>query len=264
MKRKGVQGMPMEYIIGAVIAAVVIGTLAIGVVKFDLINKVQNIFPSFGENQSKVEGIQLIRYNIADEITQYYDGNDWIDFSKTPNWNVILADKHVYSAELVKDFKNYYYTWKGVSYSPAYQAIYDSRGIRSNLISNPPLEIRAFGRDPDKTMNLNRGYVYFYQTASNLYYLSLEGTLYSWNSESSRLEEVSSPIVLRQYGDSVKKWRDDVFAVPVNIRYNQIVDENGKSTDKSENGMYFCSRKIGANFILVDLSKPVSSNTVCA
>lgn len=101
-EKKGDGGMNL-VIVGGIIAAVVLVIIYFSIWGFG--GKTIPFFQWLGLNRTVEvqEGIEILRYDLASDKVQYYDGTQWLDFGK----ELRLGDK-VLSYELVrKDFVQY-------------------------------------------------------------------------------------------------------------------------------------------------------------
>jgi len=112
MRSKGQIGW--EYILGAVIAAVVLILGYFAIYQWGAIDKFKALIPGYNNSGDVDVGPQIIGYNLTGDSIYYYSGAEWVSF--LDGENVRLGDKFVYASQMHQDLKNYYYSFTARAY----------------------------------------------------------------------------------------------------------------------------------------------------
>lgn len=101
------RGQGVQKVIAGVIVLVVLIVVVVAVVKYDLISKINNVIPWFGQDDKKVEGVEIVRYNIQEGSVEYYTGEEWVLVKEGEG--VDLGEREVDGRLLKEDLADNYY-----------------------------------------------------------------------------------------------------------------------------------------------------------
>lgn len=245
MKNKKGQGMEMSKILTLIIAVLVLILVSVLIFKGGAIAKFFDFLPTFGGQGEKVEGVEVLRYDIASGKVEYFDGAKGIEFSgKT----VELGNKKINYSGVQNNFYDYYF----------------DIGRRGNSIYNLPAkpyyaQLYAFGSfvldviPPESNMDM---LIWVYQNGKNSPDVSF--VLHLDNSIKDKNKLVADLDIINEVKEYFIKWRDDLV-VPIKINYVDI--ESGRS-----DSITTCVKKVSIKdkvYLRVDLADPVSAETKC-
>jgi len=106
------KGVAVGYLIAAIVAFFVLFVVLFGGLGGpsglkSVSDRILNFFPTFGGGEVSVEGVNILRYDIAEDKVQYYDGERWVDFEK--QGEIKLRNKKLNYVDVRGEYKNYWY-----------------------------------------------------------------------------------------------------------------------------------------------------------
>lgn len=257
---KNKKGAGVEVI---TILAVVIAVLAIvglgyylqysGNTKF-----LENILPNFGTEKPIIESIEVIRYDLYEDRVEYFDGEQWIAFTKGEK---IFENKVVKEEGLKSDFRDNYYYDPKIRESFAIN-IPDFGNLKFISFSkvNEQAEYIAWYERRHTPLLMKLGDPFFVsrdQTGNTLgYYYIIDQKLYFSKTSGAQSEDtqvVDSPNSQKLI-TSFLIWRDSILKKPIEIHY---FDKSGNA--KSD---WYCVTKYDNMYLAVDLNKPVDEKNL--
>lgn len=238
MNKKG-QGLEVGKMIGLVIAVFVLVIIALGIYSFyGGQSKFFDFLPSFGEKE-KIEGVQVLGYDITNDKVQYYDGSSWRDFKES---KLVLDNKEVVYSDVRENFRNYFFQPRTAE-------------IRKNLADGTSILVLNIIREKsgsdssivypgEVSMSITKG-----NDVTQLS-LRLDNSIYILDKKSLLTAEQSNGI--KDLGGS---WRDSALKSQIIINYQNIENDLKESVS-------VCATKVSIQsryYLVVDLTKGTTS-----
>ncbi len=241
MKKAELKTVSIVLVIVIVTLAIIIFGYSLGWSK--LLERLNIIIPNQTINQPPKEEFQLLRYNVSDDIVEYYDGIDWIEFNQDAK---TFGEKTLNSDKAYSDLAQNYYL--DTSKRESRWLAIENQLALSNEINNPStpsLRIFVIGIQEQGRISailrswLNENDRTTYGELSLDSKNNLEMTI---NDNKKTIQKNSE--LYSELAPKLSFWRTSIFSKPIIINFEDTQEK-------------FCPETIldGAYFTL-DLSKP--------
>ncbi|MBI2632233.1 hypothetical protein HYW75_04470 [Candidatus Pacearchaeota archaeon] len=213
--------------------------------------------PDFMTKKDKVEGMEILRYQIIEDKVQYYDGTNWLDFK---DGKVELEEKILTQSEVTEDFIKYYFYNKRENNDHLFVFLINrnpelDKDKGSLLIKNGDVTV-VIKENKEQFVLDNKNEVYIVRRSEdvNVEHIILDNgdeiDVVVSSGGGFKLERVDSSAGLyNTIKDRAMAWRDSVLKKPIEI---------GFFVGDKEEIIRACVEKRGTDFI-VDLLKESDS-----
>ena len=220
-----------------------------------------NFSPSFNRTSGGTNGLEIIGYRISDNSMNYYSGNNWESLSGTSK----VGDKVIIASNVQKDIEEIYYRlndpyWKYVFTAEGYAdraEILNFVKVLDSTWVNTFLGV-SLGGGSFEAHSAMRIDVDYGDKGKKVYIIDYYGKVFLLDTKTGDVTEDKTLTAEERaiFGKAIA-WRDGVLPSKILVYWAPSDPEKGSTT--SDN---FCLVKVG-EYLRIDLSKPVSSETTC-
>ena len=246
MKKAELKTVSIVLVIIIVTLAIIIFGYSIGWSK--LLERLNIIIPNQTISQPSKEEFQLLRYNISDDIVEYYDGKDWIEFSQDAKK---FGEKTLNNDKAYSDLAQNYYL--DVSKRETRWLTIENQLTLSNEIGNPStpsLRIFVIGvQKQGKISAILRSWLNENDRTTYGELLLDGGNNLEMTINNNKRIILKNSELYSELAPKLSSWRTSIFTKPITINFENAQEK-------------FCPETIleGAYFTL-DLSKPTALST---
>lgn len=224
MNRKAEVNM---YVLGGIIAAIILVIILVGPVRDVLVEFGQNFFgnaPGFNQSATEPTILGLVRYDILNDKVQIYDGERWNDITKDIQPKGLSSP--LSEADLNAAFETYYFNERVRTGNPLYENA--SLSVTAIDVANSEFIDQSIFISWFDEKIYSRG-----ATAISIkpkaaavlgyYFLDLDGSMKYKESTDQPKDEPLAPEVKDEVKAKAAAWRDSIFANPrINIQGQQF------------------------------------------